>query len=203
LSFEPPRLRSPPRSILLEERENPLNHAHSLPGARDWRLKRLAEHIRSLAEKDENALRHARRIADMRRSAAAELHAVCAGLAASLNALLPEALVSLDPSVFLPEAFQEDSPNLFQINIRGRILLIRFEGSPELVSTEEFRIPYTLIGSIRAFKQEWLEQDIIEEQLVFYTVEEAHSMWRFFDARTYRSGILDVDYLIALLEQLL
>jgi hypothetical protein len=166
-------------------------------------LKRLAGSIQALAEKDEKALRHAHRIADLRRSAAAELHALCAELAASLNALLPEAAVVLDPPVFVPEAFQEDSSNLYQINIRGRILLIRFEGSPELVSTEDFRIPYTLVGSIRAFKQEWLDQDLIEEQLVFYTIEETRAMWRFFDARTYRSGALDADYLIALLELLL
>ncbi len=72
-----------------------------------------------------------------------------------------------------------------------------------MLSTEDFRIPYTLMGSIRAFKQEWLDQDLIEEQLLFYTIEEARSMWRFFDARTYRSGILNEDYLIALLELLL
>lgn len=186
----------------LKKRENPLNRSNSLP-ARDSRLKRLADSIESLAEKDEKALRHARHIADLRRSAAAELHALCAGLTASLNALLPDPAVVLDPAVFVPEAFHEDSSNLYQISIRGRILLIRFEGSPELLSTEDFRIPYTLMGSIRAFKQEWLDQDLIEEQLLFYTIEEARSMWRFFDARTYRSGILNEDYLIALLELLL
>jgi hypothetical protein len=174
-----------------------------LLSAREARLKRLAASIRSLAERDELALRHTRQIADLRRAAAAELHAVCADLAGSLNSLLPEPLLELAPPVFVPEAFDENAITLFQVNIRGRILLIKFECSPELLSTEDFRIPYTLMGSIRAFKQEWLDKDLIEEQLVFYTVEEARNMWRFFDARTYRSGALDVDYLILLLEQLL
>ena len=38
----------------------------------------------------------------------------------------------------------------------------------ELVSTEEFRIPYTLAGSVRAFNQELLDQDLIEEQADFF-----------------------------------
>ena len=80
---------------------------------------------------------------------------------------------------------------------------IKFEATPELVSTEDFRVPYILAGSVRCFNQQLLEQDLIEEQLVFYTVEKARQMWRFFDARTYRSGPFDVDYLISLMEQLL
>ena len=128
---------------------------------------------------------------------------MCAELVGSLNALLSDAAVALDPPVFRPDTFQEDGPNLFQINIQGRILQIEFETSPELVSTEEFRIPYTLMGSVRAFNQELLDKNLIEEQLVFYTLEGEKSLWRFFDARTYRSGPLDVDYLIMLLEQLL
>ena len=33
--------------------------------------------------------------------------------------------------------------------------------------------------------------------------EKEKKLWRFFDARTYRSGPLDRDYLIGLMEQLL
>ena len=43
----------------------------------------------------------------------------------------------------------------------------------------------------------------IEEQLIFFTVEKHKKMWRFFDARTYRSGPFDVEYLIGLMEQLI
>ena len=78
-----------------------------------------------------------------------------------------------------------------------------FSATPGLVSTEDFRIPYTLEGSIRAFNQELLEKDIIEEQLLFYTLESEKKMWRFFDARTYRSGPFDQEYLICLMEQLI
>jgi hypothetical protein len=92
---------------------------------------------------------------------------------------------------------------LIQINVRGRILQIEYGAADTLISTEEFRIPYTLAGSVRAFNQELLDKDIIEEQLIFYTIEKHRRMWRFFDARTYRSGPFDQAYLISLLEQLL
>jgi hypothetical protein len=34
-------------------------------------------------------------------------------------------------------------------------------------------------------------------------VEKQKRMWRFFDARTYRSGPMDQEYLIGLMEQLI
>jgi len=46
-------------------------------------------------------------------------------------------------------------------------------------------------------------QGIIEEQLVFYTVEKDRRMWRYFDPRTYRSGTLDQEYLVSVMEQLI
>ena len=106
-------------------------------------------------------------------------------------------------SEFSPDAFQEDGKNLFQINVQGRILQVEFEAAPELISTEDLRIPYTLQGVVRAFNQELLDRSLIEEQLLFYTLEKDKKMWRFFDARTYRSGPFDQEYLISLMEQLL
>jgi hypothetical protein len=47
-----------------------------------------------------------------------------------------------------------------------------------------------------------LNKDLIEEQLVFYTVERSRNMWRYFDPRTYRSGTLDQEYLVSVMEQL-
>ena len=38
---------------------------------------------------------------------------------------------------------------------------------------------------------------------IFYTIEKSGNMWRFFDARTYRSGPFDQEYLVHLMEQLL
>ena len=64
-------------------------------------------------------------------------------------------------------------------------------------------MPYTLCGEVRAFNRELLEQEVIEEQLLFYTVEKDRKLWRFFDPRTYRSGTFDQDYLMAVMEQLI
>jgi hypothetical protein len=111
--------------------------------------------------------------------------------------------IELDPPVYGSNSFQEELVNLIQVNVRGRILQVSFSATAELISTEDFRIPYTLEGTVRAFNQELLDKDIIEEQLIFYTLENHKKMWRFFDARTYRSGPFDQEYLIGLMEQLL
>jgi hypothetical protein len=171
--------------------------------AREARLKRLAGNIDALAQKDEGFLRRAREIAALRQAAAADLYAICADFVASVNRLLARTAVELDPPGYGPNSFQEDLVNLMQINVRGRILQISFSSTPELVSSEDFRVPYTLEGTVRAFNQELLDKDIIEEQLIFYTLENHKKMWRFFDARTYRSGPFDQEYLIGLMEQLL
>jgi hypothetical protein len=170
---------------------------------RDTRLKRLAENIDALVEKDDEALRHAREVRVLRRAAARELYGICANFVSAVNGLLSRSEVVLDPPEFADGAFQEESANIIQMHVRGRILQVEFEATVELVSTEDFRIPYTLEGSVRAFNQELLDKDIVEEQLIFYTWEKQKKMWRFFDARTYRSGPFDEEYLIALMEQLI
>jgi hypothetical protein len=170
---------------------------------REARLQRLAASIDSLAEKDAVILERAREIAALRRAAAADLHAICADFVASVNRLLARIEVELDPPVYGAASFQEDLANLMQINVRGRILQVSFSATVEAVSTEDFRVPYTLEGTVHAFNQELLDKDIIEEQLIFYTLENHKKMWRFFDARTYRSGPFDQEYLIGLMERLL
>jgi hypothetical protein len=169
----------------------------------DHRLKRLAANIDALAEKDEHILNRSRQIAQLRQTAAVEIHSICAEFVVSLNRLLSRAEVVLDPPVFGPDSFDDTGRNLIQINVRGRILQIDFSATPELVSTEEFRIPYTLEGTVRAFNQQFLEKDVIEEQLIFYTLEKEKNWWRFFDARTYRSGPFGQEYLVSLMERLL
>ena len=59
-------------------------------------------------------------------------------------------------------------------------------------------------GGIRpqAVQLGFVEQDLIREQLLFYTLERSGPVWRFFDARTYRTGPLDVEYFVGLMEQL-
>jgi len=167
------------------------------------RMKRLAQSIEALAEKDEGFLRLSRQMDQMRRAAASELHTICRDFVNSLNRLMSKGELVLDPDQFSEAAFQEDALNLIQISVRGRILQVAYSCTPELVSTEDFRIPYTLAGSVRAFNQELLNKDLIEEQLVFYTVERNRKMWRFFDPRTYRSGTLDQEYLVSVMEQLI
>lgn len=172
----------------------------SLP--RKDRLKRLARNLDALARKDETVIQRAREIGSLRRQAAGELHAICRDFVRDLNKLLVEIELEFQPEVYRPESFQDEGINLFQINARGRILQIKFEATPELVSTEDFRVPYILAGAVRCFNQQLLEKDLIEEQLLFYTIEKSRSLWRFFDARTYRSGPFDAEYLTGLFEQL-
>jgi len=169
----------------------------------DARLQRLADRIDALAEKDEKLVRYSRDIAALRGAAAVELHAICREFVSSVNRLLSHGELTLDPPEVSRERFLDDGSNLFQIGIRGRILQIEFAATADLVSTEDFRVPYTLAGSVRAFNQELLDKDLIEEQLLFYTVEHEKKMWRFFDARTYRSGAFDREYLISVMEQLI
>ena len=179
-----------------------MKHAATAANAGDARLKKLAEGIAALAGKDELVLERAREITATRNAAAAEIYAICAEFVAGLNRLLPRADVMIDPASGGAH-FRDDLPCLIQISVRGRILQIEYAATAELVSTEEFRVPYTLAGSVRAFNQELLDKDLIEEQLIFFTVERHRRMWRFFDPRTYRSGPFDQEYLVSLMEQLI
>src|SRR6185312_15682598 len=115
-----------------------MNHGQG----RDSRLKRLAARIEALVDKDQRRQDHAREIADLRRRAAAELHAICADFVVSLNRLLANSEVTLDPPSFPADGLHEDAPNLIQINVRGRTLQIDFAVTSELMSTEDFRVPY-------------------------------------------------------------
>jgi len=180
-----------------------MKHTATAAEAADSRLKKLAEGIAALAGKDELVLERAREIAAMRSAAAAEVYAICAEFVARLNRLLPQADVMIDPAASGGSHFRDESPRLIQISVRGRILQIEYAATAELVSTEEFRIPYVLAGSVRAFNQELLDKDLIEEQLIFFTLERHRRMWRFFDPRTYRSGPFDQEYLVSLMEQLI
>jgi len=165
-------------------------------------MKRLALSIDALAEKDDGFLRLSHEMAALRRSAATELHTICRDFVDSVNRLLAKTELTLAPGEFSSATFREDTTNLIQISVRGRILQVAFTNTTELISTEDFRVPYTLAGSVRAFNRELLEKEIIEEQLLFYTVEKDRKMWRFFDPRTYRSGTFDQEYLVCVMEQL-
>jgi hypothetical protein len=166
------------------------------------RLKKLAARIDALVEKDEDAIRQAREISSKRRSGAMEVHRICATFVDAVNALATRAQVALDPTKYEPDAFREDSPNLIQINARGRIIQVEFHGTEAAISTEEFRVPYIMEGEVRCFNQELLDRQSVEEQLLFYCLEKHGPMWRYFDPRTYRSGAFDEAFLVAMMEQL-
>ena len=176
--------------------------SEKLSEAPGHRMKRLAQKLDSLAEKDDGYRRMAEAMDAVRTAAACELHAICRDYVQQINALLAKTEVLFDPEEFSAHTFQRESVNVFQISVRGRILQVVFSTTPELVCTEDFRVPYTLCGAVRAFNRELLEKEIIEEQLVFYTVEKTRKLWRFFDPRTYRSGTFDQEYLTSLMEQL-
>jgi len=167
------------------------------------RLKRLAKQIDALVEKDDQLMQQNREFTELRRCAAVELHSICAGFVSELNSLLNNGVVEFTPAAYSPDSFKDSEPNLLQINVRGRILQIEFEATGQLLSTEEYRVPYTLEGAVRSFNQELLDRDVIEEQLLFYCVDKKEKMWRYFDARTYRTGPFDQNYLTTLMEKLL
>jgi hypothetical protein len=166
------------------------------------RLNKLAENIEALAEKDDRLLRRTRDIVALRRAAAAELHGICAAFVASLNSLLSKTRVEIAPPEYGPDSFHENAVNLLQIDVRGRILQVEFRATPELVSTEEFRVPYILEGSVRSFNQQLLEQDLIREHWLFYCLHRNGNFWRYFDERTYHTGAFNEEYLAGLFEEL-
>ena len=166
------------------------------------RIKKLVDRIEALADSDEQRLEQARVIEQMRRAAALELHTVCRAFVEEINRHLTKTQLQLDPPEYGAQLFRPEDPNLFQINVRGRILQVEFEAGEKLVSTEEFRVPYILEGAVRGFNQELLDREAVHEHLLFCCMEKKGNVWRFFDPRTYRTGGVDADYLTAMLEGL-
>ena len=175
----------------------------SCPGLSRDRLKKLAEAIEALTAKDDALFRKLWR--SQRCVARRQLsYIVFAPLSSKRsNQHLSSSQVEFDPAEYLPESFQEIGVNLLQINVRGRILQIEFAATPQTVSTENFRVPHIIEGSIRCFNQEFLDRAIVEEQFIFYCLEKKRNLWRFFDSRTYRSGPFDREYLVSLMEQVI
>jgi hypothetical protein len=171
--------------------------------SKDDPMQRLAQRIQSLVEKDQGRLRRIEEMEAVRRAAARELYTVCADFVAAVNAILDTPVVMLDPPEYTDASYSDDAPNLVQINIHGRILQVAYAATAELVSTEEFRIPYIMEGSVRAFNQEMLDKDLIEEQPLFYTMERNRNMWRYFETLTYHSGPFDRAFLISVMERIL
>lgn len=166
------------------------------------RLKKLARRIDSLPSRDSLLAQRTSEITAMRRAAAAELHRICADLIGEINGLLSSVVIDLSPEQYSADLFQDEKINLMQVNLRGRLLQIEFRSPDTLISSEDFRVPYILQGAVRSFNQDYLEREAIEEQYLYYCLERQNS-WRFFDARTYRTGLFDADYLMSLMERLI
>ena len=171
--------------------------------ANDERIRRLAGNIDSLVERDEVIAKHVEEIGGLRRTGAVELYDLCAELVHDLNNQLQRTSLELSPDSFSKERFKAEAPNLIQIGVRGRLLQFEFRAPEQLVSSENFRIPYVLEGSIRCLNQDLLDRNEIEERLLFYCTQRGEQYWRYFDPRTYQSDVVDRDYLILLLEELL
>lgn len=139
----------------------------------------------------------------LREEGGAALYRICRDFVDDLNSRLSQPALVLDPPDWNPENFDEDGANLYQISLRGRLLQIEFSATDEPYSTEEFRRRYVLRGGVRSFNQKFLDRDTVDEQLIFYCPHESGAAWHFFDARTYRTGLVTADYLATEMERLL
>jgi hypothetical protein len=167
------------------------------------RLKKLADSIDALVEKDNRAIEAARSIETKRVLAAVELHRIFRGFVDSVNRLAKKASLVLDPEEFDESMFLDSDQNFFQIHVRGRILLVTFGPPFEILSTENFREPYILEGMVRCFNQELLEHESIEEHQIFCCLNGSATGWRFSKAHTYQTGPVDEAYLASVFESLL
>lgn len=167
------------------------------------RLGRLARAIENLAERDQRLVDESSHVDKLREQGAAALYRTCREFVDALNGRLGDPAVVLDPPEWRPDNFNDGGPNLLQISLRGRLLQIEYSATDEPYSTEDFRHRYVLKGGVRSFNQNFLERDTVDEQQIFYCVHENGGAWHFFDTRTYRTGHISSEYLVAEMERLL
>lgn len=177
--------------------------AEKWKNSRPDRLTRLAKAIESIAESDRKLIDESTRVDELRSRGALDLHRICSLFVDRVNAKLSEPAILLDPAVFEEANYNDGGLNLFQINLRGRILQIEFGPTAELFEDEDFRKPYVLRGAVRSFNQDLLDHGSVDEQMIFYCPSNHGARWHFFDGRTYRSGLVGEHYLIAEMERLL
>jgi hypothetical protein len=171
------------------------------------RLIRLAEKIEKVASQDQKAIDEGAEVDRLREEGAAGLYRLCRDFVDDLNSRLSQPALIIDPPDWGADSFRDGGTNLFQISLRGRLLQLEFTSTDEPYSTEDFRHRYVLRGGVRSFNQNFLEQDTVDEQHIFFCAGGDHPgigpAWHFFDARTYRTGLLSADYLAAEMERLL
>lgn len=170
---------------------------------RQDRLSRLAEAIEAIGERDRKLIDESAYVDRLRSRGAAELHTICRLFVEKVNSRLSTPAILLDPPSFSEENYNDGGPNLFQINLRGRLLQLEFEATEQLYARDDFRRPYVLRGAVRSFNQDLLDKHGIGEQMIFYCPARQDAVWYFLDGRTYRTGRLAEDYLISEMERLL
>jgi len=166
------------------------------------RMRKLARALDMVAEKDRQELARQHAIEQVRREAAAELYGICRRFVDELNALMSEVKLDLAPPAYEGRNFHDSGPNLFQINLNGRLIQFTFRPTDTPTSTDNFRIPYTLEGNIASFNQQMIEHDEIRDQRLFYCIDRNGNGWRYQEGTAGRHGVVDSDYIAALLERL-
>ena len=159
------------------------------------RLTRLAKEIEAVAERDRKLIEESAHVELLRARGAVDLHGICRAFVDKLNDKLSDQAILLDPPSFGEGDFDDDK-NLFQINLRGRLLQIEFGATDELYETDDFKLPYVLRGGVRSFNQDLLQHNTVDEQMIFYCPHGDGAVWHYFDERTYRTGRVAEDYLI-------
>jgi hypothetical protein len=167
------------------------------------RLTRLAKAIEALGESDRRLIAETSDVDRLRSRGAMDLYRVCSVFVEKVNGKLREPAILLDPPTYSEGSYNEEGPNLFQINLRGRILQIEFSPTGELYEDDDFRWPYVLRGAVRSFNQDLLDLSSVDEKMIFYCPINGAGVWHFFDGRTYRSGRVTENYLVAEMERLL
>ena len=169
--------------------------------AHDDAIVRLARQI-DAARQSERFLVNPAEVARLRRQGACHLYEVCAEFVSLLNTKLSHSALEIAPPAYTPEMFDELAVNIFQISSQGRAMQITFQATPQLYSTEKFRIPYILEGEVRTYNQKLLERFEVRSRDLFFCIEEDGAVWRFFDWRGPRSAPVDRDLLVSLMQPL-
>lgn len=167
------------------------------------RLDRLAQAIEAIGARDLQMVDEAARVDELRRRGVAELYRICRTFVGALNGKLSAPVLLLDPADYSAANYNDAGPNLFQINLRGRLLQLAFEATGELYSTEDFTLPYVLHGAVRSFNQDRLDRHTVEEQGIYYCPAGDNAHWYYFDRRTWRTGRVNEDFLAAEMERLI
>lgn len=162
----------------------------------------MAAAIEAIGDRDQNKADENTRMDQLRADGAMALHAICQNFVEELNQKLSTPALALDPAEYNRAGFRDPGLNLFQINLRGRLLIIEFEATEEPISTDDFRRPYILHGSIRALNEDLLERHLVSEKELFFCPSGVRGTWHYVDSRSYRTGKLGADLLAIELERL-